>query len=72
WSGAGGTLGAAALALFLAATEHGLLTVASVLASLYPAATVAWAVLLLHERVHRVQAIGLGATAVAVALVAAG
>ncbi|UDY22387.1 EamA family transporter [Nocardioides sp. Kera G14] len=72
WAGAGGTLGAAALALFLAANNHGMLTVAAVLSSLYPAATVAWAVVLLKERIHRGQAVGLAATALAVTLVAVG
>lgn len=72
WAGAGGTLGAAALVLFLAATTHGLLSVAAVLSSLYPAATVGLAVLFLHEKVHRAQVLGLGLCGVAVALVAAG
>lgn len=72
WAGAGGTLAAAALALFLAAVEHGMLSVAAVLSSLYPAATVAWAVLFLSERIHRAQAVGLGLCGVAVALVAVG
>lgn len=67
-----GVLAAAALALFLASLDHGMLTVSAVIAALYPAATVLLAVTVLREPVHRVQAIGLGLCAVAVALVAAG
>ncbi|WP_345751655.1 EamA family transporter [Microbacterium rhizophilus] len=65
-----GVLGALALTLFLLATQQGLLTVVAVIASLYPAATVILAALVLHERIHRSQAIGLAACAAAVALVA--
>jgi drug/metabolite transporter (DMT)-like permease len=46
--------------------------VAGVLTSLYPASTVLLAALVLHERVHRAQGVGLGLCAVAVACVAAG
>jgi drug/metabolite transporter (DMT)-like permease len=67
-----GVLAAAALASFLEATHHGMLTVTSVIAALYPAATVLLAVVVLRERVHRIQALGLGLCAVAVALVAGG
>lgn len=67
-----GVLGATAATLFLLATHRGLLSVASVLASLYPAVTVLLAVLLLHERVHRAQGAGLVLALAAVALVAAG
>ncbi len=65
-----GVLGAVALTLFLLASQQGLLTVVAVIASLYPAATVVLAALVLHERIHRSQAIGLAACAAAVALVA--
>jgi drug/metabolite transporter (DMT)-like permease len=41
----------------------------SVLVSLYPAVTVALAAAVLHERIHRGQACGLGLAAVAVALI---
>lgn len=67
-----GPLGASATALFLLASQQGYLTVAGVIASLYPAGTVVLAALLLHERVHRVQGVGLALCAVAVTLVAAG
>lgn len=67
-----GVLAATALAAFLEATHHGLLTITSVIAALYPAATVLLAVVVLRERVHRTQALGLGLCAVAVALVAGG
>ncbi|WP_309067732.1 DMT family transporter [Microbacterium sp.] len=65
-----GMLGAVALTLFLLASQQGLLTVVAVIASLYPAATVILAALVLHERIHRSQAVGLAACAAAVALVA--
>lgn len=67
-----GVLGAVATGSFLVATQHGLLTVTSVLTSLYPAVTVLLAAAVLRERVHRAQALGLGLCGVAVALVAAG
>ncbi|MER7797073.1 EamA family transporter [Microbacterium sp. NPDC096154] len=65
-----GVLGAVALTFFLLATQHGLLTVVSVISALYPAATVILAAVVLRERIHRGQSIGLAACAVAVALVA--
>jgi drug/metabolite transporter (DMT)-like permease len=67
-----GVLSTVATACFLLATQRGLLAVAGVLTSLYPASTVALAAVVLHERVHRAQGVGLGLCAVAVALVAAG
>ena len=67
-----GVLGSAATALFLLATQTGLLAVASVLSSLYPATTVLLAALVLHERIGRGQGLGLALAALAVALVAAG
>lgn len=67
-----GVLAAAALALFLASLDHGMLAVSAVLSALYPAATVLLAITVLREHVHRAQAAGLGLCAVAVALVAAG
>ncbi|SDS19890.1 Uncharacterized membrane protein [Nocardioides scoriae] len=71
--GAGaGALSVVAVVGFLLATQQGLLTVSAVLASLYPAATVLLAALLLHERVHRVQGAGLALCAVSVVCVAVG
>jgi drug/metabolite transporter (DMT)-like permease len=67
-----GPLGATATGAFLLATQHGFLTVAGILTSLYPASTVLLAAVVLHERVHRAQGIGLGLCAVAIACVAGG
>lgn len=67
-----GLLSAAAFVAFLEATKHGYLTVTAVISSLYPAATILLAALVLRERIHRAQAVGLGLCAVAVGLVAAG
>ena len=67
-----GPLGATATGAFLLATQQGFLTIAGVLTSLYPAATVLLAVVLLHEKVHRGQVVGLAFCALAVACVAAG
>ncbi|MDQ3662561.1 MAG: DMT family transporter [Actinomycetota bacterium] len=67
-----GLLGALATSLFLLSTQSGLLTVAAVLSSLYPASTVLLAALLLHERIRRSQGLGLLLAGAAVALVAGG
>jgi drug/metabolite transporter (DMT)-like permease len=72
WALLAGPLGATATAAFLLATQRGYLTVAGVLASLYPATTVLLAAVVLRERVHRAQGVGLGLCAAAVAMVAAG
>lgn len=58
-------------ALFAVASSRGLLSVASVLGSLYPVVTVLLARFVLHERLLRVQQVGVGLTLVGVALIAA-
>jgi drug/metabolite transporter (DMT)-like permease len=68
---AGVTASAAALS-FLLATQSGLLTVAAVLASLYPAVTILLAATVLREHIHRGQALGLAFCGLCVVLVAAG
>jgi drug/metabolite transporter (DMT)-like permease len=65
-----GVLDAFAAAVFLAATRQGLLSVVAVLSSLYPAATIALARLVDHERCSRNQWAGLGLAAVSVGVLA--
>ncbi len=57
--------------LFVAATRLGRLDVSAVLASLYPASTILLAAWLLHERLTRRQAVGMGVAVAAVVLIAA-
>ncbi len=66
-----GPLGATATVAFLYATREGLLSVVSVISSLYPAMTVLLAMALLKERIAPWQAVGLVLSAAAVNLVAA-
>lgn len=66
-----GVLASLAVLLFMLATSHGLLSVAAIITSLYPAFTVLLAIAVLREHVHRAQAVGLalcGATIVLVGL----
>src|SRR5262245_5523942 len=65
-------LGTSATGLFMLATQSSLLTVASVLTSLYPATTMVLAAVVLREHITRWQGIGLGNAGIAVGLVAAG
>jgi uncharacterized membrane protein len=59
-------------ALFLLATQEGMLTLVAVLGSLYPASTVAMATTFTHERLARSQLVGVGlALAAVVAITAA-
>src|SRR5436190_371371 len=58
--------------LFAAASTSGLVSVTSVLASLYPIVTVVLARLVLNERVARSQEAGIGLTLAGVALISAG
>jgi drug/metabolite transporter (DMT)-like permease len=57
---------------FAAASEHGLVSVVSILASLYPVATVLLARAVLHERVHRSQELGILLALAGIVLVSAG
>lgn len=67
-----GLLDVTANVCYLLATRRGLLSVVALLASLYPAATVLMARLVLRERLSRVQAAGLAGAGAAVALIALG
>jgi drug/metabolite transporter (DMT)-like permease len=67
-----GILDVAANLLFLAATRVGLLSLVAVLTSMYPGATVVLARFVLHERLHRLQLVGLVCSALGVALIAGG
>ena len=58
-------------ALFVLASQHGLIAVVSVLASLFPIVTVLLAHLVLHERISRVQRLGVVVALVGIAIVAA-
>lgn len=67
--GVGDTLGNL---LFAASSQYGLVSVTSVLASLYPIVTVILARFVLHERVDRSQQFGIAGTLTGVALISAG
>jgi drug/metabolite transporter (DMT)-like permease len=73
WSGlTAGFLATLAVVGFMLARQQGLLSIAAVLTSLYPAATVLLASVLLHERLHRAQSVGLALCAGSVVCVALG
>lgn len=72
WGLVAGLLASAAQFLFLLSTQSGLLTVAAVLTSLYPAFTILLAAVVLQETIFRHQAVGLALAGLSVALVAAG
>lgn len=67
-----GVMDVSANGLYALATRHGLLSIVSVGASLYPLATVLLARLLLGERVQRLQEVGVVAALAGVVLIAAG
>jgi len=56
--------------LFAFASSRGMVSVASVLGSLYPVATLFWARVLLGERLRHVQTIGVALTLVGVVAIA--
>lgn len=72
WALLAGPLGASATLAFMLASQQGFLTVAGVLASLYPATTVLLAAVLLKEQIHRAQAVGLVLCGAAIGFVAGG
>jgi uncharacterized membrane protein len=69
---AAGLLGGVANLLFLAATNHGQLSIIAVLTALYPAVTILLARLVLGERWTNLQKVGLMVSAVAVGLISGG
>ncbi len=67
-----GVLDLAGNGLYALATRHGLLSIVAVAASQYPLVTVLLARAVLHERVRRIQEVGIVAAVAGVALIAAG
>ena len=65
-----GPLGATAQGAFLYASQHGLLSVVSVLTALYPAGTVLLARYVLGEHLSPLQRTGLGVAGAAAVLIA--
>jgi drug/metabolite transporter (DMT)-like permease len=69
---AAGLIGAPATILYVVATHRGLLAIAAVISSLYPAVTIMLARVLLGERLTAVRLAGLALAAAAVTLIAVG
>lgn len=69
WGLVPGVLATLAVLFFILATREGLLSIAAVITSLYPAFTVVLAITVLRERVHRTQGLGLALCAASVVLV---
>lgn len=67
-----GAFDISANAMFAVASTQGLVSLVSVLGSLYPLTTVLLAAVVLHERPHRVAQVGVGLALAGVALIAAG
>ena len=67
---AAGALDVLAIALYLLASRRGLISLVAVLGSLYPAATVVLARIVLREHLVRLQLVGLGLALVGVVLIA--
>ena len=66
-----GVLDMGANVLYTLAAQRGLLSLVATITSLYPAATIIWARLLLSERIRLLQGLGLGFALIAVLLIAA-
>jgi len=65
-----GVFDVAANILYIAATQHGRLDIATIIGSQYPAVTVILAAILLKERLASLQAVGVGAILLAIVLFA--
>ena len=72
WGLVPGVLATLAVVFFILSTHHGLLSLAAVITSLYPAFTVLLAVAVLREHIHRAQGLGLLLCAATVVCVSAG
>lgn len=72
WGLVPGVLATLAVLFFILATHHGLLSLAAVITSLYPAFTVLLAIVVLRERVHTTQSVGLALCAACVVCVSLG
>ena len=68
-SGLVGVIGAGSTIAYFLATTAGLLSIVTVLASLYPAVTVVLAIIVAHESVGRRQSLGLALACVAIAMI---